>query len=132
MQCLYSTSTVKQIYIENFARLLLGWISQKMSQNMKTKTKKNKNKNKKVYKKEKKSRSLLVLNVHPVTLILSFSQLAVRLEASLNVKHFFFWVLIFMYSVIFFFSTTNFGVVEHKGSEIYSTTSKMFNIYLNC
>ena len=54
---------------------------------MKTKTKKNKNKNKnkKVYKKEEKSRSLLVLNVHPVTLMLSVSQLAARLEASLNI-----------------------------------------------
>ena len=50
---------------------------------MKTKTKKYKNK--KVYKKEEKSRSLLVLNVHPVTLMLSVLQLAAGLEALLNI-----------------------------------------------
>ena len=56
-----------------------------MIENMKTKTKKYKNKNKKVYKRKKKSRSLLVLNVHPATLMLSVSQLAARLKASLNI-----------------------------------------------
>ena len=77
-----------------------------------------------------KSRSLLALNAHPVNLILSVSQLAAWLEVSLSFFPFCFLCI----STYFYFKfTTKFGVVDHKVSEIHSTTSRSFNyIYLNC
>ena len=64
---LYSTYTIKQMYIENFARLLLAELV-KMSLNMKTKTKK--------YKKGRKKSLFVSLECSPLNLMLSVSQLA--------------------------------------------------------
>ena len=78
-----------------------------------------------------KSRSLLALNGHPVNLILSVSQSSCSMTRNIVTR---FSFLVFMYKYLFLLQfTTKFGVVEHKVSEIHSTTSRRFNyIYLNC
>ena len=96
---------------------------------MKTKTQKNKNKNKKVYKKEEKKSLFVSLKCSPrYSHVKRFTACS---KTRSIVKHFCLSSDFYVLSNLFF-STTNFGVVEHKGSETYSTTSKMFNIYLNC
>ena len=93
-----------------------------MSQNMKTKTKKNKNKNKnkKVYKKEEKKSLFVSLKCSPrYSHVKRFTACS---KTQSIVKHF--SLSSDFYILSNFFCTTNFGVVEHKGSEIYSTTSK--------
>ena len=133
IQC-FTPYAIKKIY-KNFAWLFLVIELVKMSQKrekleIKTLTFEHKNNCLQRIKKEISKVALVSLKCSPRQS--HFKRFTACSMTRSIVKLFSF--LVFMYKYLFLLQfTTKFGVVEHKVSEIHSTSSRRFNyIYLNC